>query len=63
MQLKKFGKGMDVMSEKDRQLVARKCGKLMKLFGYKVRVSNVRTVKRGILASMRSSPQRLMGVF
>ena len=36
MQLKKFGKGLDVMSAEERASVVRRCGKFMRLFGYQV---------------------------
>ncbi len=36
VQVKKFGKGLDVMSEEDRLVVTNKCGPLMKRFGYEV---------------------------
>lgn len=35
--MKKFGKGLDVMSDEEKQIVLDKCGKLMDRFGYKVR--------------------------
>lgn len=42
VQIRKFGKALDVMSEEDKQAVRTHCGALMDLFGYQVSLRYMR---------------------